>query len=126
MTTGATGPEKTLRPDLDLTHSLGTASKRWKKLWVGEITTSGNITISGVTGSTEQPRLLIPDINGELLDVAAALESINDSQGIQGQQGQKAGFLYTFSPTNPPNTDQYPGLNSFSFNNSQLNLVTQI
>jgi hypothetical protein len=97
MTTGATGPEKTLRPDQDLTHSLGTATKRWKKLWIGEITASENITITGTTGAAEQPKLFIPDVNGDgaLLDVAYELEEINNTiqnlnnitQGPPGVQG---------------------------------------
>ena len=78
MTTGATGPEKTLRPDLDLTHSLGTASKRWKKLWVGEITASETVNITGVNGAVTQPHLIIPDANGDPIDVAETLAGIQD------------------------------------------------
>ncbi len=96
--TGATGPEKTLRPDLDLTHSLGTANKRWKKLWVGEITAADNINLIG-DDPNNPPSLSIPSLNPENpsnpVNVAQALlelqsvidDAINVAIGPPGPQG---------------------------------------
>ena len=118
MTTGATGPEKTLRPDLDLTHSLGTASKRWKKLWVGEITASDSINITGTTGNDVlQPTLIIPNPNDgseinvgqELLDLTSALDNLNEGfVGPQGPQGP-IGLPGQQGPEGPAGSNGVPG-----------------